>query len=1268
MPPINDNFADRVVLTGAAGIDGPYTIDDATTETGEQTGSAILNAHKTVWWEWTAPASGSVTFDTQPSSVTDTNLAIWTGTVLGSLTEVGSNEDANHPVGFDWARVTFTAVSGTTYLIQAGPFSASATGSITLTWAMAAANDDFADRLTITGAIGSSPCIGIDGATTEGSEPTGSALSNGIHQTLWFEWVAPGDGSVTFDTELSYPIDTTLAVWTGGSLGALTEVASDDDSGTVGNTSLLTFTAVSGTSYKIQLGTYDGTDTGCAILRWGGTLTPPSDEYDLTASTASVTLDTVEMASFTVTLDVFTPPHTVQVNAAETNLADVDVRYSPGKPHLNNYTNDVTWTITVEATPLTATKTGHITFAASDGVTEKTVVVGIVIVDPTGVHLRKREALRNIICLTTPETDGGLRHFLDGHGTLNGLNHDTRLCGGVQHGEWPRFWFCDKRGSDGVPRVGVVAVNTGSMGIRWMGEPFFIGRDDISYVPVGTTPDVTPILGFDPRSVQLVSDGTYLYCVALIYVQDDGFKDTTEMRNGDYQTAFGSSTDVLTTARLACWRWEGGDDVGGEFWSDWGWDDRILLNQGGNVPSNLSDTFNPRFGYDAGGLAFTLNDVACASDVNTGMVHGVWVEQGPGAPYDSVEYLTTEGPFGVTNHFMTWSNYHRIVKAVRFTGPGQIDETADRTIIQDLATPTYGQDVFESPYKDYLNVALGTAGGTALGAFCYDIQDELSTTMFSVVEVLNIVDATLINEDLPSVAWACLPGVAPPTPGTGLLGNPGIMTVSDPQGSGITYADWIDHGYTWITFQAVNRPSTLSPNLGPAQAAGFTNGVGVWGVVYELGDFYDFGVALGAQAVALGADHVIVDAEFCLEGTRPGGAQPIIDGLADGGWTGPVHLSTLGSPSDPVAFDFEMDFQSFLDTGGGVLPQSYSNETRDYDAANCATYWQRLGVPPDMLNYTIGLYTGALGRLSGADYLPLLQEAGVVHNFSIFLGETATASDINDLDVLTVGTEPPPDPGTGPCEPPETSCPLRLHWNEETGAYYTIVEDITTGYGDFKRLVTLSADGTTWDRLFRNNIDVSAIGHRIPSVIGPYGFIASYDSILGAVVGVEGANGPVYIWVNATHASNDETAGAILYGWNPCPAPGPRNSLAWGPYKIGNLSPYFGNPDVGDTTDDLGPYPDPQNFVAVTGNPDVVNYNLEEPTWSAVKIGNFVYVITDEEGRDFANHPDWDNTASHTEFRLYRYEVQSNLDSTTCPPLVTPGTSGGLHVWQRYLW
>jgi hypothetical protein len=234
----------------------------------------------------------------------------------------------------------------------------------------------------------------------------------------------------------------------------------------------------------------------------------------------------------------------------------------------------------------------------------------------------------------------------------------------------------------------------------------------------------------------------------------------------------------------------------------------------------------------------------------------------------------------------------------------------------------------------------------------------------------------------------------------------GLFTDTDPQAGGINMTYYAQKGYRWISYQAVNGGTLKNPNLTAAKAAGFDPnvGAGVWGVVYDLSDFHAFGVRLGSQAVALGAQHVIVDAEIVYKNTRPGNqGAPIIQGIRDGGWNGPVHLSTLGAPSNPTVNDFAMDTTSFLNTGGGILPQAYSNETTDYDPVNCKTYWTRVGVPAGKINYTIGLYSGARGRISGAEEVQLLNAAGVNRNFSIFLAETALLADVTALEYFTGG-------------------------------------------------------------------------------------------------------------------------------------------------------------------------------------------------------------------------------------------------------------------------
>ncbi len=69
--------------------------------------------------------------------------------------------------------------------------------------------------------------------------------------SAWWEWTAPSTGPVTFET-IGSTFDTVLSVYTGATVGALAEVACDDEGGT-GNTSLVTFQATAGTTYHLHV-------------------------------------------------------------------------------------------------------------------------------------------------------------------------------------------------------------------------------------------------------------------------------------------------------------------------------------------------------------------------------------------------------------------------------------------------------------------------------------------------------------------------------------------------------------------------------------------------------------------------------------------------------------------------------------------------------------------------------------------------------------------------------------------------------------------------------------------------------------------------------------------------------------------------------------------------------------------------------------------------------------------------------------------------------
>ena len=106
-PPVNDNFASRIPLTGTFTIvDG--SLRSATREPDEPTPESPAEGGS-VWWSWTAPASGHVTLT---GSRAAWFLGAYTGSNLTSLITVATNAWSGYPV-----QVTFDAVAGTEYQI-----------------------------------------------------------------------------------------------------------------------------------------------------------------------------------------------------------------------------------------------------------------------------------------------------------------------------------------------------------------------------------------------------------------------------------------------------------------------------------------------------------------------------------------------------------------------------------------------------------------------------------------------------------------------------------------------------------------------------------------------------------------------------------------------------------------------------------------------------------------------------------------------------------------------------------------------------------------------------------------------------------------------------------------------------------------------------------------------------------------------------------------------------------------------------------------------
>jgi Ca2+-binding RTX toxin-like protein len=271
LPPPNDDFVDSTVLFGDFGsVRGSN--GTASNESGEPLHDSRAQSDATTWWSWTAPSSGAVEFNTDGSTF-DTILAVYTGPAVDDLAFVTSNDDTNVSVQ---SEVRFPTTLGTTYRIAVASFGPTATGRIRLNWLP---NDDFADAVTISGAAG-----GINGSTVSATLETGEPdhnphISAATAASVWYRWTAPRGGRVLINTSGS-SFDTVLAVYTGAAVDGLTLVGSNDDAG--GFTSAVTFTATAGSTYRIAVGGYDGSEPNSGFVQLNWRQSAPCDGRSVT--------------------------------------------------------------------------------------------------------------------------------------------------------------------------------------------------------------------------------------------------------------------------------------------------------------------------------------------------------------------------------------------------------------------------------------------------------------------------------------------------------------------------------------------------------------------------------------------------------------------------------------------------------------------------------------------------------------------------------------------------------------------------------------------------------------------------------------------------------------------------------------------------------------------------------------------------------------------------------------------------------------------------
>ena len=142
-------------------------------------------------------------------------------------------------------------------------------------------NDNFANAEAISGSTGNVTGTN-EFATQEAGEP--NHANRGQSTTVWYRWTAPSSGTFAFDTRGS-DFDTTLGIYTGTAVNALTVVASNDDADSE-LYSRAVFEAVGGGLYYLAVHTCSNViaNQGSINLSWGaGTQPTPSPSPGLTS-------------------------------------------------------------------------------------------------------------------------------------------------------------------------------------------------------------------------------------------------------------------------------------------------------------------------------------------------------------------------------------------------------------------------------------------------------------------------------------------------------------------------------------------------------------------------------------------------------------------------------------------------------------------------------------------------------------------------------------------------------------------------------------------------------------------------------------------------------------------------------------------------------------------------------------------------------------------------------------------------------------------------
>jgi hypothetical protein len=237
--PVNDDYAGRIALASQLPVAFSGNTGGSTIELGEIVDDGFGSRAMSLWWSWTAPTSGPVSFSVSGGAIAH----VLTGSTLATLTPVKRVSGA---VG-GWI-----ATAGTTYQIVVSSYDhPGTTFHCELGAAALPGNDAFANRLVL-GAVAQGSWEGENvHASAEPGEPAHAGRA--AARSVWFDWTAP-DSSGVLVSAVTGGFQGRVGIYTGSAVSSLQTVAS--------GTWKVAFKAVAGQTYRLAI---DGAEGGTTL-------------------------------------------------------------------------------------------------------------------------------------------------------------------------------------------------------------------------------------------------------------------------------------------------------------------------------------------------------------------------------------------------------------------------------------------------------------------------------------------------------------------------------------------------------------------------------------------------------------------------------------------------------------------------------------------------------------------------------------------------------------------------------------------------------------------------------------------------------------------------------------------------------------------------------------------------------------------------------------------------------------------------------------------